>query len=65
MLHPKMQNKKLIHRPEEGLDLESECIGPWCTYPRNETLLTNKRGKVVLNEKTINGFVSACAFLVY
>ena len=26
----------------------------WCTYPKNETSFINKRGKVVLNEKTIN-----------
>ena len=43
---------KLIHRSEERLD--TYWLVPWCTYPKNETF-TNKCGKVVLNEKTING----------
>ena len=47
-LHLNMRNKgstwhKLIHRPEEGLNLKSECIFnwlvPWCTYSRNKTLV--------------------------
>ena len=49
---------KLIHRPEEGLDLKSECILVSATVhlPQEMKLwFVNKCVKVVLNEKTING----------
>ena len=53
---------KLIHRPEEGLDLKSECIVVSAMVHLSHGMklwFTNKHGKVVLNKKT-NGLRSPC-----
>ena len=46
---------KLIHRPEEGLDLKLELVLYGAPIPRLKLWFTNNCEKVVLNEKTING----------
>ena len=52
-----------MHRPEEGLNLKSEWIlVSAAPTPGMKLWSTNKRGKVVLNEKTINVSVFAHAF---
>ena len=58
---------KLIHRPEEGLDFKSEYILVSAMVhlpPGMKLWSTNKHGKVVLNEKTINGLHGVCSCIV-
>ena len=43
---------KLIHRPEEALNIQSEWRVVSALTPGMKCLLTNKREKVMLNKKT-------------
>ena len=59
---------KLIHRPQEGLNLKCECILVSAMVHLRQGMklwFTNKPGKVVENEKTINCLHICLLIFVY
>lgn len=60
----KISANKLILRPEEGLDLKSECILVRGTYPRNKTFVEQQVCDSGANEENTNSLLTCFRLLM-